>query len=535
MQLSKPKLLSAQTIEFVLVVILIIGGIAGFIVLIDGQQKAVREITRIQSNPATIKDMIAPAPVWTGSSIELDGMRYLVALESLSPSHTLALSFLIPDTERNREALAYLMQNNDSDSYKQYLTYGGVDGLSLGDDADFIWLITNTETKKIIYQSKVSEFAPYTERGVTFSRWRDDRTLIFSTGEGDSAWSSEGFVLFDISKNAIIGGLNRYCASGDCTFKQVGVETRPSLMFTADSATLLTRERVEIALPALVFDYDYPLDAENNLYYSDQGIELRDPATQKPFFVRWDVGIAEIRSINVAGANYLVAQEIVSSEGRIARMLTTDTAENREHLKRILDLGYHVSNTWFPLELTIWNKQGELVIHEVPSSLPALLLDAANISLERWDDKKTLVFVSALGDAGISAGQTYLYNPDTRIITPALGYFMDGGIFNGQATSFSYFYASNEGKHLVQFVDAKTDQYTPVYWLTREEIGQLRSLDDLKGHLSMFNIDVPMSVDIASETNTRRYKEGIELYIDGEKRFVYWNTIVEVDGPTIPY
>lgn len=399
----------------------------------------------------------------------------------------------MPDTERNRTALAYL-QTRDADTYKKMVTYRGVDGLSWDSDTDLIWLITKTETKKIIFQSKMSEFAPYTERGVTFSRWRDDRTLIFTQAEGDAAWSSEGFILYaidvpvDIGKKYVIGGLNRYCVSGDCTFKQVGVETRPALMFKADSVTLLTRESVEIALPNVTFDYEYPLDVDTNLYNFDQGIELRDPATQKPFFVRWDVGIAEIRSITVAGTNYLVAQEMVSPEGRVARMLTTDTTENREHLKRILDLGYPASNTWFPLELTIWNKQGDLVMHEVPSSLPVLLSDAASVSLERWDNEQALVFTSALGDAGISAGQTYLYSPDTRIVTPALGYFMDGGIFNGQATSFSYFYASNEGKHLVQFVDAKTDQYTPVYWLTREEIGQLTSLDDLKGHLYMYDI-----------------------------------------------
>lgn len=71
MQLPKSKLLSAQTLESVLAVILIIGGIAGFIELIDGQQKAVREITQIQSKPAGIRDTVAPAPVWTGSTIEL--------------------------------------------------------------------------------------------------------------------------------------------------------------------------------------------------------------------------------------------------------------------------------------------------------------------------------------------------------------------------------------------------------------------------------------------------------------------------------
>lgn len=44
-----------------------------------------------------------------------------------------------------------------------------------------------------------------------------------------------------------------------------------------------------------------------------------------------------------------------------------------------------------------------------------------------------------------------------------------------------------------------------------------------------------MTVDITSETNTRRYKEGIEHYIDGIKRFVPWDMVLGVDGPTTQY
>lgn len=522
-----------RVIEPVFVTVFVLLGATGLVQVIDGQQRELREITRIQITPIRSVERADQAPIWTGSTIELAGMNYLVALESLNPSQTLSLSVLVPDTERNRDLLAYLKQDRDSDAYRFDLTYVGVDATFYAhSDSDNIWLITNTETKQIVFQSNQSQFPPYAERGVSFLRWRDDQTLIFSTGEGDAAWSSEGFVLFDISKNEVIGGLNRYCVNEDCTFKPIGVENSPALMVTIDSATLLTRESIEIDVSDISIDYQYPIDVDNNLYYFDQGIELRNQETAETFFVRWDVGIAEIQSITVVGQSYLIAQEIVSAGGRVARMLTVDTSENREHLQRILDLGFEVSNTWFPLDLTIWSKQGELVIHELASNSPVAGSDMHSMSLKRWDDEQTLVFTSALGDAGISAGQTYLYSPDAQILTPTIGFFMDGGIFNGQATSMSHFFASNEGKHLVQFSDAKTGGWTPVYWLTREEIGQLQSLDDLNDHLHMVNTNKPLEVDISSKTNTRRYKEGIEIVIDGTTRFVPWDSVLEVDGPS---